>query len=174
MSKREDFRNLTQQKAAMRAALASAPTGTLVKSLARNTLPETMGEAIVEGSIAVTGGIGTFIAVGTVMPAVLAAGGAVVAAAAYNAKVHDDGEIRELLGRVKKFAWPGKKNEVGDKPPQSVRKDTKDILIEQLNARLDIQAKQIHDLMSNGAPPLETEDPQNLDIAQWAKEGEVK
>jgi hypothetical protein len=98
---RNDRLQATALKNQWKAQLASLPTKDVALMVAKNMLPETTGEALIESGLAAVTGLGTYIVVGALTPALLATGAALGAVAAYNLKTKSDGEIKELVQRVK-------------------------------------------------------------------------
>jgi hypothetical protein len=90
----------------------------VVLEAARNMLPETTGEALIETGLAAATGVGTYVFVGALTPALLAAGGAVAAVAAYNLKTKSDGEVKELIGRLRKWTFKSKEEKGDGAPPK--------------------------------------------------------
>lgn len=91
----------TALKNQWKAQLATLPTKDVAIMVAKNMLPETTGEVLIESGLAAVTGIGTYVVVGALTPALFATGAALGAVAAYNLKTKSDGEIKELIGRVK-------------------------------------------------------------------------
>ncbi len=186
---RNDRLQATALKNQWKAQLASLPTKEVALMVAQNMLPETAGEALIETGLAAATGVGTYIVVGALTPALLATGAALGAVAAYNLKTKSDGEIKELVQRVKGWTISKvksvQKDEVVIAAPQT-KPDKRDQVIDELRAnekqlrerlaRLEAQSKPEpkviveEEVDLSKIEPVETVDLTTLDVAQWAKE----
>lgn len=149
-----------------KAQLESMPTRDIAIMAAKNMLPETTGEALIEGGLAAATGVGTYIVVGALTPALLATGAALGAVAAYNLKTKSDGEIKELVHRVK--GWTISKirkeevvvpdtatkilSDLKSMAPQTKQPDKRDTTIDHLTADVKALRAEIARLKAQSKP----------------------